>query len=152
MLDKEDTPFMILIALEGMQFRARHGYYEEEYQLGNDYIIDVWLEALLYEENNDDIQHTVNYETVYLLCREEMLKPSKLIETVARRILKRLTEYFKEYQEEHNEMEDILGIKVRLRKMHPPLDGYVHSAWVEVANGSFIDPSLRKPKKKKKEK
>lgn len=151
MLDKEDKPFMILIALEGMQFRARHGYYEEEHQLGNDYVIDVWLEALLYEENDDDIRRTVNYETVHLLCREEMLKPSRLIETVARRILKRLTEYFKEYQEEeeNSDMEDILGIKVRLRKMHPPLDGQVHSAWVEVANGSFIDPSLRKPKKKK---
>ncbi len=151
MLDKKDKPFMILIALEGMQFRAHHGYYEEEHQLGNDYVIDVWLEALLYEENDDDIQRTVNYETIHLLCREEMLKPSSLIETVARRILKRLTAYFKEYkeEEEHEKMEDILGIKVRLRKMHPPLDGQVHSAWVEVSNGSFIDPSLREPKKQK---
>ncbi len=140
---------MILIALEGMHFTAQHGYYDEEQQLGTEFIVDVWIEAKTHEENDDNIQRTVNYETVYLLCRAEMNKPAKLIETVARRMLDSINKYFKEYKETHELFEGITGVKIRLRKMYPPLGGQVHSAYVEVGSGSFGWPKMRSLKKLK---
>ena len=34
---------MATIALEGMRFYAYHGYYEEERTLGNEFILDVYV-------------------------------------------------------------------------------------------------------------
>jgi dihydroneopterin aldolase len=123
---------MMTLALEGMQFHAFHGYYEEEGILGGDYELDVYVYSPALPETDDDLNRNINYETVYLISKSEMKKPSKLIETVARRIMDRILDYFPE----------IFGLKIRLRKMHPPLGGPVHSAVVEL--------TYYRPKKKKK--
>lgn len=124
---------MMTLALEGMQFHARHGYYEEEGILGGEYVLDVYLYMLSLPGTDDDLQQNINYETVYLICKTEMKKPSKLIETVLRRIMDRILDYFP----------GIFGLKIRLRKMHPPLGGQVEAAVVEL---------LHYPKKNRKKK
>ncbi len=73
------------VALEGMQFYAFHGLHPEEQIIGNHYQVDVYLDTKLEKDNDevkvpaDDISTTVNYETIYQICKLEMKKPVKLI-------------------------------------------------------------------------
>ncbi|MFN7117894.1 MAG: dihydroneopterin aldolase [Saprospiraceae bacterium] len=142
---------MAIIALEGMRFFAHHGFYEEEQIVGGHFVLDVYVEAdisgatmtdELYEEADEDSEEdqsplSVNYETVYLLCKQEMKEPAKLLETVAQRIADRIEGYF----------ENASGVRVRLKKIQPPLPGRVDWAYVEVATGAF-GPKLQLPKLK----
>ncbi len=119
---------MALIALEGIHFYAYHGFYEEERCIGNHYYVDVYLNAgITRAAASDDLYSTVNYETVYFICQSEMKKPTKLLETLAQTIADRIQGQFDYVQ----------GVRVRVRKMHPPLGGQVHSAFVEYSTGGF---------------
>jgi dihydroneopterin aldolase len=144
---------MAIIALEGIHFYAYHGYYEEEQILGGHYILDVYVDANiskatiadeLYEAADEDADEdqaplSVNYETIYLLCKQEMQIKSKLLESVAQRIADRIDGYF----------ENSRGTKVRLRKLQPPLPGKVDQAYVEVQTGLFKLPTGKSLKKLK---
>ena len=56
------------ISLENVRFRAYHGLYEEERLIGNDFILDVWIDAdikeatVVTEHDVDKVDKTVNYE------------------------------------------------------------------------------------------
>jgi len=142
---------MAIIALEGMHFRAPHGFYPEENVTGNDFMLDVYVEAdttlaaktdKLYEEPEEDAEEdapplSVNYETIYLLCESEMRKPvSKLLENVVQRIVLRLHRQFT-FEQDEEQISLIRGVRVRLRKLNPPLGGKVDAAFVEMSTGSF---------------
>lgn len=119
---------MATIALEGMHFYAYHGFYEEERIIGNQYVLDIYINANTgFAAKTDDLFQTVNYETVYFICQTEMKKSAQLIETVAQRILNRIS----------NQFDQVQGIKVRLRKLNPPIDGHVGSAYVEISSGKI---------------
>lgn len=129
---------MALIVLEGIQFYAYHGYYEEERTIGNDFILDVMVNTdtevaaekdELYEgeEEEEKTPATVNYETIFLLCQTEMRKPAKLLESLVERIADRIEDYF----------DNVDGLAIRLRKLHPPLGGRVDSAWVAITRGDL---------------
>ena len=78
---------MAIISLEGMRFRAHHGFYEEEQILGGDYIVDVVVSTNATKAAiDDDLEKTINYETIYLICEVEMKRNAKLLENVAERI------------------------------------------------------------------
>lgn len=113
---------MATIALEGMRFHAYHGVYEAEKLLGTEFVVDVYVKTKTGKAaSEDNIEHTINYETIFQICRLEMEQPRLLIETVLESIIERMKHQF-------NNME---GLRVRVRKMHPPLGGRVDSAWVE---------------------
>lgn len=114
---------MSVIALEGMRFRAHHGYYEEEQILGGDYIVDVRVTTNTTKAAiGDDLEKTINYETIYLICEAEMKQNAKLLENVAERISLGLRHQFKYIKE----------MTVRVKKLSPPLGGPVEASWVEV--------------------
>lgn len=114
---------MALVALEGMHFYAYHGFYEEEQVIGNDYVVDVYIDTVFTKAAiDDDLYQTINYETVYLICEAAMRKNSKLLETVANRIALGIKHQFKIIKE----------LKVRVKKLNPPLGGRVDAAFVEV--------------------
>src|SRR5574339_445444 len=76
------------ISLEGLEFHAFHGVYPHERESGN------WFEVTISVDTDfskgaaaDDLEGTVNYETLYRIVKEEMEKPSKLLETVAEHII-----------------------------------------------------------------
>jgi len=56
---------MTTIALEGMHFFAYHGYYAEERIVGNQFIIDVYVDVDTFDSQDDNIDDTVNYEVIY---------------------------------------------------------------------------------------
>ena len=115
---------MAKVGLEGVKFFAYHGFYEEEQQIGGEYILDVFVETNINSAaNSDDLYRTVNYETLYLICQAEMKKPSKLLEAVAQRITNQIKNVFGNRAS---------GSLVRIKKCNPPLGGNVDYAVVEI--------------------
>lgn len=110
------------ISVLGAEFYAFHGYYPEERLAGNTFIIDADVETEYLNTEDDDLQQTVNYEDIYNICKEEMLFPRKLLETVAARIAKRLKTAYP----------DIITATVRIRKIRPQLGGKVQQTVVEI--------------------
>ncbi|MEP6646716.1 MAG: dihydroneopterin aldolase [Saprospiraceae bacterium] len=112
---------MAKIKLDGMSFYSHHGYYTHERTRGNNYMVDVTIEARIDEAAlDDDLHQTINYEIIYRICSEIMEEPCKLIETVAFRIAHEIKKSFP----------DGKNIKVVLHKMKPELGGPVHSAQI----------------------
>jgi dihydroneopterin aldolase len=111
------------VSLEGMEFFARHGFHEEERKLGNRYGVDITVEAALEAAAmDDDIAGTVNYEALYRIVREEMEKPSKLLEHVAGRILDRTCHAFPSIQ----------SVEVSICKFNPPVGGICERSRVRI--------------------
>lgn len=109
------------VALEGLEFFAYHGYYEEEQKLGNKYEVNIEVDADLEKAAKEDVlSGTINYEAIYNIVREEMLVSSKMLEHVVGRIIKRSFDSFPE----------ATGVKVELSKFNPPIKGVCRKAKV----------------------
>jgi dihydroneopterin aldolase len=114
----------MVIALEGMRFWATIGYYEEEQIIGNEIRVDVYVNThSTYLVPSDDLGNTLNYETIYHICRMEIKKPVRLLETTAIQIHQRLHAQFQ------GKLSDV---KVRISKISPPLKGPVDRAFIEI--------------------
>jgi dihydroneopterin aldolase len=113
---------MTIIALEGMHFYAYHGYYEEEQIIGNNFVVDVYVHLIQVKEaiEEDDLPGTVNYEIIYEICKWEMKKTSRMLETVAYNILDRIKTQFR----------FVNKVEVRISKKQPPFDGPVDRAFI----------------------
>ncbi len=115
---------MSTIALKGMQFHSFHGYYTEEQSVGNAYEIDVAAEMKFDSRTlQDDLDNTINYEEIYAICRAQMAKPQRLIETVGNLILHDLK----------SKLQPAAIFTVTIRKMSPLLGGLVDHALYEVS-------------------
>ena len=113
------------VALEGILFYAFHGFYEEEQKIGNYFLVDVYVDAPLEKAaKGDELAATVNYETIYQVCRLEMDRPSKLLEHVARRIIDRIV-YL---------CTGIEQIRVRIAKQNPPMGAQIKQAVIELSD------------------
>ena len=113
---------MAWIALEGMTFHAFHGVYDAEQVLGSDFKVNVYVKTgIARAAMDDDIASTVNYESIFQICRLEMEHPRKLIESVLAGIVSRMKHQFPEMQ----------ALRIRVYKLHPPVGGAVEAAWVE---------------------
>lgn len=114
------------IGLEDVRFHGPHGYYEEENLMGNEFSIDVEVESsILGAATEDDLGGTVNYSTIYYLLQAEMKKPTKLLEALAYRMANRIL----------NQFDSVVNVRLRLKKINPPLGGKVGAAVVEVNLG-----------------
>ena len=85
----------MIIRLEGLEFFAHHGYYEEEQKIGNKYTVDI--EICLNgnaDYSLDNIDDTINYEEVYEIVKDVMISPTKLLEALADRINKKIKTKF----------------------------------------------------------
>ena len=124
---------MAIISLEGMRFHAFHGVYAPERILGTDYIVDVSVATdIAAAAATDDVANTINYETVFQICRLEMEQERNLIETVVESIISQMKHQFATIQ----------SLQVRIRKCNPPLGGRVDAAIVE-QEVSFIESCPR---------
>ncbi len=112
------------IALLGMEFFARHGFYEEEQKLGNRFQVDIFLETDFHEASeNDRLSKTVNYEEVYKLIAGVMHEPARLLETLANRILEQVNVRFQQ----------VTAAKVVIEKQNPPLGGLCQKARISLS-------------------
>ncbi len=107
--------YQTTIALEDMHFYAFHGFYEEERKMGNDFYLTVSCDVDSFDSSDDDINDTLNYEDLYLLCSRQMKDTQLLLETVAARILDEIKTHWK----------NISSATVVLKKATPQLGGRV---------------------------
>lgn len=110
-----------VVTLEGLEFKAYHGFYDEERKRGNRFICDASVELKSFDSSDDNIYDTVNYEDIYAIIEEEMKKTCKLIETVAYNIIERI-----------RLLDNVTGAAVRISKLNPPLVGIASKAVVEM--------------------
>lgn len=114
---------MGIIAIEGMRFQAYHGYYPEEQILGTEYLVDVYVTVNTSNvSKSDKLADTVNYVTIFRISKAEMSINSKLIETVAQRIIDRIKSLFGNIEE----------LKIRISKLNPPLGSTVTRTFIEL--------------------
>lgn len=102
------------IELTGMRFKAFHGCLPEERRDGNVFVVDF---SCLYDISraaaSDDLADTLDYGCIYDIIAAEMAKPSNLLENVAARIIKAVSEAHPE----------IISMTVSVAKRNPPVNG-----------------------------
>ena len=114
---------MSKININGMEFYAHHGCFEEEQKVGTWFVVDLSMEVDTEEaELTDSLEATVNYAEVYLTVKREMETPSRLLENVAYRIREAVR---KEYPKAET-------VRVKIQKLNPPLGGKIRSVSVEL--------------------
>lgn len=109
------------IALEGVEFFAYHGFYEEEQRIGNKYSVDIKVDTDI--ENaatTDSLEASVDYGELYEIIRHEMQIPSKLLENIAHRIIERIYVLYPQ----------VNWVEVSISKYNPPLGGICHRSKV----------------------
>lgn len=111
------------INLEGIRLYGFHGCLEEEAKIGGNYIVDVYMTTdFSIAAKTDDLKETIDYCTVYEICKAEMAIRSKLIEQVCERIYTKISHTFPPLQTLH----------VRVTKLVPPMNGDVQKVSVEI--------------------
>ena len=104
---------MDILRLKGLNFRGHHGFYREEREKGNNFIVDITFYLSLKEAaKSDNLEDTLDYEKVYDIVESVMNGPSvKLIEHLAFLI--------------GNKIQALVvpnsKFKIAVRKMSPPL-------------------------------
>ncbi|MEM1134884.1 MAG: dihydroneopterin aldolase [Bacteroidota bacterium] len=111
------------IKLEGLEFFAYHGFYKTEREVGRKFGVDIEVTVDFSKAAQDDSLHdTINYEHVYLIVKEEMAVPVKLLEFLADKICTKMLLSFSNIEDVH----------ISIRKYNPPIGGICKSATVEM--------------------
>lgn len=112
------------ITLNEMHFFAYHGVSPQETLVGNEFTVNLRLHADIRRAMSTDcVTDTVNYADIYNSITAEMEQPSRLLEHVAGRIIKRL----------FNDFPLIESIELKLEKRNPPMMGAdITSAGIEI--------------------
>jgi dihydroneopterin aldolase len=111
------------IYLKNIQVYAFHGCMKEEEKIGSDYLVNLVVDTgLSLSSVTDNLEDTVDYVSLNGIVKEEMGVRSKLLESVANRILIRVLK-------EHQSV-DVVEIKVA--KRNPPIGGNVEEVAVKI--------------------
>ena len=106
------------IDIKGIKLFAYHGCLEEEAKIGGNYVIDLKLYYDFEKAALEDVlSDTIDYVVVNKIVQEEMGIRSKLIETVAKRIVTRLKLEFPKLEK----------TEITVTKITPPINGDVES-------------------------
>jgi dihydroneopterin aldolase len=115
---------MGIIKVENIRVFAHHGCLKEETVIGSDYRVDLKVKANLQASaQTDELIDTVDYVFLNKVVREEMGIPSKLLETVAKRIMDRI---FKEDKL-------VTQASVSVSKLNPPIGGDVEMVTIQLS-------------------
>ena len=111
------------IKIENIRVFSHHGCLKEETAIGSDYRVDLRVKANLKPSaSSDKLKDTVDYVFLNKVVREEMSVPSKLLETVAQRILTRILA----------EDQLIAKASISVSKLNPPIGGDVKMVTVKL--------------------
>jgi dihydroneopterin aldolase len=112
-----------IVKVENIRVFAYHGCLKEETKIGSDYRVDLEIKADLQPSAKSDLlRDTVDYVFLNKIVREEMLKPTHLLETVAKRILVRIFE----------EVPIVIKASVWVSKLNPPIGGDVEKVTIKM--------------------
>ncbi len=111
------------IALIGLEFFSKHGYYDEEQKIGNRYGVDIKVFTDTSEAGEkDSLKETINYETIYTIVKTVMDKPARLLEHIGHQIIQDLLGQFIAVNK----------VEVRISKFNPPIGGICERAAVKL--------------------
>ena len=106
------------IRLKNVRIFTNHGCLDEEMLIGSNYLVQLEVKTDLNKSSlSDCLEDTVDYVSLNLIIKEEMLKRSKLIESVAKRIIDRV----------FDDNKSIKKAKIEISKINPPIEGDVES-------------------------
>jgi dihydroneopterin aldolase len=112
------------VALEGLEFFAYHGFYDEEQKIGNKYSVDVEVETdLMQAASRDTLSSTVNYEELYKMIAKVMANPTRLLEALNYRVMREVFAHFPSAQR----------VVVSVSKFNPPIGGVCQRARVTMS-------------------
>lgn len=112
---------MAVISLEGLEFFAFHGVYEEEQRIGNRFSIDVHIDAeVLRAGLSDELSDTIDYVRVCEIIDGVMKNSSSLLETLALNIITGVRDTYPAVRE----------VCVKVSKLNPPIGAICRSASV----------------------
>jgi dihydroneopterin aldolase len=112
-----------IVKVENIRVFAFHGCLKEETKIGSDYRVDLEIKADLQKSAKSDLlSDTVDYVILNKIVREEMLKPTHLLETVAKRILIRILK----------EAPIVIKASVWVSKLNPPIGGDVEKVTIKM--------------------
>ena len=104
------------IKLKNIRVFSYHGCLEEEGKIGSEYRVDLKVKGdLSNSAKTDDLADTIDYVHLNSIVKEEMSIRSKLLESVAERILNRIMD----------ELIMVQKAKVDVSKINPPIGGNV---------------------------
>lgn len=111
------------VFLQGVRFYAFHGVMPQERKVGGEFLVDLRvgypIEAAM---QSDEVADTLNYAELYQLVKAEMDVPSKLLEHVAGRIVRKIQDKFPK----------VSSICLKITKKNPPMGADCDGAGVEV--------------------
>src|SRR5689334_11676397 len=111
------------VALEGLEFHAFHGVYPHERESGNWFEIDIAVDTdFSVAAEQDELNGTVNYETLFKIVKQEMEIPSKLLETVAEKIVDNVLRTFPQVEQ----------VEFKISKINPPIGGKARKASISI--------------------
>jgi dihydroneopterin aldolase len=111
------------INIEGIKLYAHHGCLDEEAKIGGHYSVDVYMTTdFLEAAKTDDLSKTIDYCSIYEICKAEMAIRSKLIEQVCQRI----------YTRTRADFPTLKTLHVKVTKHTPPMNGDVEKVSVEI--------------------
>ena len=114
------------VCLDDLHFFAYHGVASQETMVGNEYILSLRLKTdITRAMETDNVADTLNYAEIYQAIKDEMAIPSKLLEYVGGRIVRRLFRDFPTLE----------YIDLKLSKRNPPMGADIASAGVEIHCG-----------------
>ncbi|MDY7396424.1 dihydroneopterin aldolase [Aureibaculum sp. 2210JD6-5] len=107
---------MGIIKIRSIRLYAYHGCLDEEGKIGSEYRVDLAVKTDLSKSaKSDNLTDTVDYVHLNKIIKEEMAIRTKLLETVADKILNRI---FKE-------IPTVKKATVEVSKVNPPIGGNV---------------------------
>ena len=109
------------VEIERLAVRARHGVFDQERMVGNDFEVTVRVDYP-WDIDSDSLDGTLNYGELVALVKEEMAKPSALLEHVAGRIYRRITDRW----------DAATGGYIKISKLTPPVTAQLASASVSI--------------------
>jgi dihydroneopterin aldolase len=111
------------IYLRDVRFFAYHGVLQQEGRVGGWYTVNLRVACdLSRAAETDNVNDTVSYADLYELLKREMEQPSKLLEHVAGRIVKTISQEFPQ----------VKGIDLSITKENPPMGADCQGAGVEM--------------------
>lgn len=109
------------VKIDNIRVYAHHGCLKEETAIGSEYRVDVSVEAdLSTASQSDKLSDTVDYVHINRIVKQEMQRPSKLLEHVGQRIIDRI---FKE-------INIVDTAEIQVSKINPPIGGDVERVTV----------------------
>ncbi|MFM9075959.1 MAG: dihydroneopterin aldolase [Bacteroidota bacterium] len=100
------------ISLEGLEFHAFHGVYQEERVQGNRFTVDVHIDTDFGSAaNKDDLSGTIDYSVIAGIVKDEMDQPRGLLEALANCIGRRILQTFPKAEQ----------IIISISKHNPPI-------------------------------